>query len=142
MHARKSHRLSGWQRLSESVSESGSGVRLVVPVPAAGVAPAVAEILRLAAELPLEDLPELFAGLERARWVAQLRVGGGTAGQAITVRPLLTADQVGERLGISEPNVYRRAKTDLRHAAVEVGPGQLRFDADAIERFIEARRRL
>jgi hypothetical protein len=34
-----------------------------------------------------------------------------------------------------------RAKTDLKAAAVDVGPGQLRFGSGKVERFIEARRR-
>lgn len=42
---------------------------------------------------------------------------------------------------ISEASVYARAKTDPRAAAVDVGPGQLRFDGGKLDRFIEARRR-
>jgi hypothetical protein len=36
---------------------------------------------------------------------------------------------------------YRLAKTALQSAAVEVGPGTLRFDPVRLAKFIEARRR-
>jgi hypothetical protein len=52
------------------------------------------------------------------------------------------AEQVADRLQVSEAQVYRFAKTALRSAAVEVGPGTLRFDPDRLARFIEARRRV
>ncbi len=67
----------------------------------------------------------------------------------IAVRPpttggresLLTAEQARVGFKVSEAQVYRLAKTALRSAAVEVGPGTLRFDPDRLARFIEVRRR-
>jgi hypothetical protein len=95
----------------------------------------------LAAEVSAGELPEFLAEVERARWTAQLRVGAvrplATGGR----ESLLTAEQVADWLQVSEAQVYRLAKTALRSAAVEFGPGTLRFDSARLARFIEGRRR-
>ena len=103
-----------------------------------------AGLLQMAEDLPSEDLPGFFAELERARWIARLRleVAGRGAAQDSAPKPLLAVEQVAALLGgISEGQVYRMAKGVLRSAAVDVGEGTLRFDPVQIERFIEARRR-
>ncbi len=96
----------------------------------------------LVAELPTGSLPELFAGLERVRWTAKLRLQAPPpAGEPSLRRGLMTAEQAAEYLAISRSDVYRRSKRDLRSAAVEMGPGQLRFDPEALDRIVRARRR-
>jgi len=96
----------------------------------------------IAAELPVESLPDLFAGLERVRWTATLRLRASPAVAEPPVRRgLITVEQAAEYLAISRSDVYRRSKTDLRPAAVEMGPGQLRFDPEALDRIVRARRR-
>jgi phytoene/squalene synthetase len=87
------------------------------------------------------DLPEFLAEIEQAKWTAQLRVAAVRPPATGEREPLLTAEQVAARLQVSEAQVYRLAKTALRSAAVEVGPGTLRFHPDRLARFIEARRR-
>jgi predicted DNA-binding transcriptional regulator AlpA len=97
----------------------------------------------LAEQIPLEQAHVLAAALADADVVLRLRISGRAAQEVPPAPPsgLLTADVVASRLSISRANVYRRAKGDLRHAVVEVGPGQVRFDAAEIERFIRSRRR-
>ena len=119
--------------------ESAERVQIVARDAGDALVRVIAEVGRLAAELPLDELPELFAGLERSRWIAQLRVGSRAALPSPQRRRLLTVAEVAELLRISETNVYQRAKTDLRSAALNVGPGQLRFDADRVDRFLAAR---
>jgi len=101
-----------------------------------------AAVETLAAELPLEEIPDLVGQLARAQAVTALRLSQAASGSKTEPdRPLLTVEELAAKLRISEQNVYARAKTDLRSAAVDVGSGQLRFDADRINRFVEARRR-
>jgi hypothetical protein len=96
----------------------------------------------LVAEFGREELPGLFAGLERVRRVAELRLipvpprAGSDA-----ARPLLTADRLAELLAVSTAQVYRLAKKELRSAAIEVGEETLRFDPARVKRFLESRRR-
>jgi predicted DNA-binding transcriptional regulator AlpA len=92
----------------------------------------------------LEKLPEL-AG-EIAGWAARidrgisLRLSAASAAKPpAEPEKLLTAGQVADVLGISEGEVYRRSKSDLKPAAVQLGPGTLRFSAAGIQRFIRAR---
>jgi hypothetical protein len=92
-----------------------------------------------AAEVSAGDLPEFLAELERAKWTARLRVAAVRQPATGGREPLLTAEQVAARLQVSEAQVYRLAKAALRSAAVEVGPGTLRFDPDRLARFIEAK---
>ena len=104
------------------------------------------ELLRaleaLASEMPVESLPDLFAGLTRVSWTARLRLQAPpAASEPSTRRGLMTADQAAEYLAISRSDVYRRSKADLRSATVEMGPGQLRFDPEALDRIVRARRR-
>ena len=108
--------------------------------PAVNRAAVYAGLLRLAEEVPTEDLPGFFAELERARWTARLRLQ--TPATASGLRSLLTVEETSRLLGgISEAQVYRMAKGALLSAAVDVGEGTLRFDPEGVERFIEARRR-
>jgi predicted DNA-binding transcriptional regulator AlpA len=100
-----------------------------------------AALRNLAAEMSAGDLPEFLAEIERAKWSALLRIEAVRPPAAGRREPLLTAEQVAGRLQVSEAQVYRLAKTALRPAAVEIGPGTLRFDPDRLARFIEARRR-
>jgi hypothetical protein len=86
-------------------------------------------------------LPEFLAEVERAKWTARLRIAAARPPATGWREPLLTAEQVAGRLQVSEAQVYRLAKTALRSAAVEVGPGTLRFDPDRLARFIGSRRR-
>jgi helix-turn-helix protein len=104
------------------------------------------ELLRglevLAGGLPTGSLPDLFAGLERVRWAARLRLQApSAASEPPPRRELMTADQAAEYLAISRSDVYRRSRTDLRSTAVQMGPGQLRFEPEALDRIIRARRR-
>jgi len=100
------------------------------------------ELEALAEQVAREDLPELFAGLERVRWTAELRLSIPPAGAIDeSPRPLMTAKQLADLLVVSTAEVYRLAKGELRSAAVEVGAGALRFDPRRIEQFLEARRR-
>jgi hypothetical protein len=93
-------------------------------------------------ELPPAELEEFVGELARAQAIASLRVLRAPLSRPSDPAPrLLTVEDVAAMFRISEANVYARAKTDLRVAAVDVGPGQLRFDAGKLERFIEARRR-
>ncbi len=87
------------------------------------------------------ELPEFLADVERAKWTVQLRLATVSPPATAEREPLLTAEQAAGRLQVSEGLVYRLAKTALRSAAVEVGPGTLRFDPDRLARFIEGRRR-
>lgn len=94
----------------------------------------------------LEDLPAIAALMAGAAARVDRDISLRLAAAARTVpaailRPLLTVPDVSRLLRISPGEVYRRAKTDLKPATVDVGPGQLRFDAGKVERFIEARRR-
>src|SRR5688572_11385060 len=90
-----------------------------------------AGLLRLADEIPVESLAGFFAELERARWTAQLRLQSAAAVSG--PRPLLTVEETSRLLGgISEAQVYRMAKAALRSAAIDVGEGTLRFDADKV----------
>lgn len=112
----------------------------VVSGTSADLAAVYAGLLRLADEIPVEDLPGFFAELERARWTAQLRLQAPATQSG--PRPLLSVEETARLLGgISEAQVYRMAKGALRAAAVEVGEGTLRFDPERVGRFIEARRR-
>jgi len=109
--------------------------------PESRLAAALRELETVAGEISEESLPDLFAGIERVRWMSQRRI---SAAPPAPSRPaaLLTADQVATRLGgVSRAQVYRLAKTALRSAVVDVGEGTLRFDADRLARFIESRRR-
>jgi Helix-turn-helix domain len=101
-----------------------------------------ADVIALAEQIPLEELPEFVGALAQAQSLATLRLmGQGSQANPPASASLLTAEEVATALRISEANVYARAKTDLKAAAVDVGPGQLRFDRDSIGRFINARRR-
>jgi predicted DNA-binding transcriptional regulator AlpA len=118
--------------------------RFAQPPPSAGQ-PAVLlpDLHALASEIPLEQAHVLAAALADADVVLRLRIAG-RASQAVDAAPpggLLTAEDVAARLSVSKANVYRRAKTDLRQAAREIGPGQVRFDPAEVERFIRSRRR-
>jgi hypothetical protein len=95
----------------------------------------------LAAEVSAGDLPEFLAEVERAKWTARLRIAAVRLPATGGREPLLTVEQVAGRLQVSEAQVYRLAKTALRSAAVEIGPGTLRFDPDRLARFIDSRRR-
>lgn len=109
----------------------------------------VARLEELVRDLPVESLPDLAGDLERVSWKAKLRI------QVVQVAPqaapgpsraaqeggLLTAQDVAMRLSISASSVYRMAKAELAAVAVQVGPGQLRFDAARLERFLSSRRR-
>ncbi len=100
------------------------------------------DVISLAEQIPLEELPEFVGVLAHAQSLATLRLmGQGGQTNPPASASLLTAEEVATALRISEANVYARAKTDLKAAAVDVGPGQLRFDRDSIDRFINARRR-
>lgn len=105
-------------------------------------APEFAAVVGLVETAPLDLLPELVGRLAQAQALAALRLASG-ARQEPTGRgeALLTVEEVAALLRVSEANVYSRAKTDLRASAVDVGPGQLRFDARRISRFVESRRR-
>ncbi len=124
--------------------ESRWQVKFVQLSAAEGIDARLASLLReleaIAGEVPIESLPSFFGGLERARWVAQLRISTAPL-SGRTAEPLLTVEQLCARFGVSKAQVYRLAKTHLRSAVVEVGEGTLRFDPDRLERFIEARRR-
>jgi hypothetical protein len=99
-----------------------------------------ADLLRLAGEIAVEEIPGFFAELERAGWTARLRLQAPAALSGS--RPLLTVEETARLLGgISEAQVYRMAKGALRSAAINVGEGTLRFDAERMDRFIDARRR-
>ena len=100
------------------------------------------DVVALAEQTPLSALLELIGRLAHAQAVATLRLtSAGCQQPSAGVRPLLTVVEVAARLRVSEANVYARAKTDLRSATVELGPGQLRFDSERLSRFVETRRR-
>ncbi len=52
---------------------------------------------------------------------------------------LLTIERAAERLGMTKDSLYRIAKT--LPFAVKLGPGQLRFSASGIDRYIKAKMR-
>jgi hypothetical protein len=88
-----------------------------------------------------EALPEVFAGLERLRRQAELRLAVVPPPGNTGLRALLTAKDVATLLQVSPTEVYRLAKVELRAAAIDVGEGTLRFDPRRVDRFLEARRR-
>jgi len=96
----------------------------------------------LAEEFGLEELPGLFAGLERVRRVAELRlIPLPPRPDSDAAPPLLTAGQLARLLSVSGAKVYRLAKKELRSATIEVGESSVRFDPVRVKRFLEARRR-
>ncbi len=103
--------------------------------------PGFAAVIALAEQTPVEALPELVGRLAQAQALAALRLATATRQTERVENSLLTVEEVAGLLRISEANVYARAKTDLRGAAVDVGAGQLRFDRARVHRFIDARRR-
>jgi len=137
----------GWQSNTASPSTAaGTAYVSVRPLPLPDVTSArqaalLADLERLAGELLVEDLPDFLGGLERARWVARVRLVAAPSERLSGHEPLLTVEQLAAWLGVSESQVYRMAKTTLRPAAVDVGGGTLRFDPGQVKRFLEARRR-
>lgn len=101
-----------------------------------------AAIERAAADCRREDLPNLLGWAARLRGILALRLEErGQTPSAAAGRPegLLTVPEVAKLLRISEGKVYTRAKGDLKPAAVELGPGTLRFSPERIRQFIDAR---
>jgi excisionase family DNA binding protein len=87
--------------------------------------------------IPLDQIPALLVALS-ARLVAE----GASAGVAGTVASpegdrLLTVDEAAERLSVSKDWLYR-AEVPF---AVRLGPGQLRFSAEGLARYIKNRMR-
>lgn len=112
----------------------------LLPIEAAD--PRLASVLSMAQEMPVEALPALIGRLAEAQALAALRLGSaGRQEPPPAVETLMTAEEVAAMLRISLANVYARARRDLRPAAVEIGPGQLRFDRESLRRLVNARRR-
>jgi predicted DNA-binding transcriptional regulator AlpA len=104
----------------------------------------LATIEQAVQECSLPELPELVsqvaATAARVACLTTLRLAGSTADKT-PAQPerLLTAAEVADVLRISESELYRRAKTDLKSASVVLGPGSLRFDPERVRRFIRSR---
>jgi predicted DNA-binding transcriptional regulator AlpA len=88
----------------------------------------------------LAALPALAAALAGLSARLALRLAGNTAARPPAgPERLLTVAETAEILRISEGSIYARAKRDLKHAAVQLGPGTVRFSAAGIEKFIRSR---
>jgi len=111
--------------------------RLVETAPLDAALAAIEQAIR---ETPAEGLPDLAAGLAGLSARVSLRLAGNPAARSPAgPERLLTAGEVAEVLRISEGSVYARARQDLKPAAVQLGPGTLRFSSSGIQRFIRAR---
>lgn len=99
---------------------------------------------QLAAELPVDELPEFFASIERAKWTARLRLTAGTGGPASTPaagRPSMTAAEVAALFQIDIATVYRWSRgRGALSGAVRRFQGVLRFDPAAIDKLKSAER--
>lgn len=109
------------------------------------MAESFASLERVARECSVEDLPELAGQV--AGWAARvdrlisfrIAVAGRSAAADAALEPLLTVPEVAKLLRISEGEVYRRAKTDLKPSTTELGPGSLRWSPERLRQFIDAR---
>lgn len=114
-----------------------------VSVPREGPAETLRALEGALPDLPPADLMDLagaaarlaaLAGAELSRRASLARPGPGSPPR------LLVAKEVADLLRLSPSEVYRRAKTDLKPATINLGPGTLRFDPRGIEKFIASRR--
>jgi predicted DNA-binding transcriptional regulator AlpA len=115
------------------------GTLAQAPVSAARAA--IENAISISRDLSTDELPVLLGSLEEAKQRLELRVHQAAAGPTTAGNRLLTVQEVAEALQVSEQQVYRWAKTLLKPAAVDLGPGTLRFEPTRVRRIIESRRR-
>ena len=92
-------------------------------------------------KVPPEAVPALLGEIECLRaklWARMMIPSARGTGQASTEEDrLLIAQEAAKRLGASEDYLYRHA--DKLPFTVRIGPRQLRFSAQGIERYIRQR---
>lgn len=90
------------------------------------------------ATVPLAEIPAALERLDTARTALLLRLLVPTPHPPATAARLLTAEEVAERLAMTEARIYEMARTgELPSVLI----GRLRrFEPEAIARWIEARR--
>lgn len=95
-------------------------------------------VLKLAADLPREELPALIGALAECTAVAQSRL----VASPVQNQPdrLLTVKEVAERTGMSEQFIYRRAQK-LPFLVKEKTGRALRFSSAGLDRYIQGRAR-
>jgi predicted DNA-binding transcriptional regulator AlpA len=111
-----------------------------VPAAEGRIGESLATIERAIQASPLEELPSLAAALAGLSARIALRLTGNPACRPLAEpQKLLSAAEVAEVLRISEGEVYRRSRSDLKPSAVVLGPGTLRFDPARLQKFIRSR---
>ncbi len=94
-----------------------------------------------AAQVPPEDVPALLGDLARLRAMLWVRLNEGTKGLGLSPEGedrLLKAAEAAQRLGMSKDWVYRNAHK--LPFTVRPSPGQVRFSAHGIKKYIKQRR--
>lgn len=101
----------------------------------------LAELETALAQVPPEETPTLLGEVERLRarlWGRMMEGAGNPRGSAPEgADRLLTVEDASERLGLSKDWLYRHA--DKLPFSVRIGPRQLRFSAQGIEKYIRQR---
>jgi len=98
-------------------------------------------VLRSLEQTPRDEIPDVLGDLERvravlwARWVAPEPAKASEGPPGPQAGPLLSADQVAERLGVSRRWVYRHRKA---LGGRKVG-AKVRFSEDDLRRYLERR---
>ena len=91
------------------------------------------------AEVSPQEVPALLGGLERVRaalWARMMSASSDGYGRAHAAEDrLLTVEEAAGKLGVSPDWLYRRRLP----FTVRLGPRQLRFSAQGIERYIRQR---
>ena len=91
----------------------------------------------LAAEIDLDDIPQLLGEMERLRAILWARLALRINRPPPTEDRLLNSADAASRLGISKDWLYRNASR--LPFTVRVSEGLLRFSATGIDRFIASR---